>query len=738
MRFKGLYLFFMVLFAARGVFAQTPGCPVNIGFENGSFNGWVCYKGTLVYNVGDENAPIVSSPDGDRLRLLTNSSPQELDPYGSFPVNSPNGSNHSIRLGNNTTSGNGRTNPAYYERVTYDFIVPNDDYTLICYYAVVLQDFNHPENLQPKLIAKVHNLDDPSDDDKQCGKFYFYASGSLNGFQRSKTDGTVYFKPWSALVMKISNRKGKRFQLDFITHDCSQGAHFGYAYLDFNEANCNSPITGNEYCSGQNTVTLTAPPGFETYRWTDAEGKELSTAPTLKIPSPLPPDGTIYNLQITPYNGLGCANAFTTSIRKRDEIYDLQVVPSMSGCKADGIDLTQASVTAGSSPGMKFEYYTDAEGQEYLSDPKMVTESGNYYIRGTNAYGCTDIKPIHLDLYKGADITIAAHPPICAPATYDLTALPSASSVVTYSYYKDVTLTTPMLLSEAKAISKSGRYYIKAISVGVPCITVETVDLIISERPKDADVAVPYGSCPPLDLNLAIGNVNSGDNTGGVTYTFYTDAAATIVIDNPANIIQSGTYYYKGVNEYGCGGRIGKISVIVYPTPTFKVTDPTPVVYPQTINLADTYIPLTFADFTYWKDAAATKPLDNYRTISESGTYYIKAVNHTGCIIINPVHVLVNAPPESDLIVSNTFTPNGDGINDEFRPVIQGVTTLNYIKIFNRYGKEIFQTRQLYNRWNGTYDGKPEPAGTYYWLFSAYDIFRKKQVMKSGSVTIIR
>jgi len=172
--------------------------------------------------------------------------------------------------------------------------------------------------------------------------------------------------------------------------------------------------------------------------------------------------------------------------------------------------------------------------------------------------------------------------------------------------------------------------------------------------------------------------------------------------------------------------------------PNFKVTDPPPVVYPETVNLEYTHIPLTFADFTYWLDKACTKPIENHQTIGQSGTYYIKAVNATGCVVINPVNVLVNAPEHADVVANNTFTPNGDGVNDYFVPTFKGIIKLNYLKIYNRNGTEVFDTTHTYNRWDGTINGKPAPVGTYYWLFNCYDIYYKKLVNVGGSVTIIR
>ncbi|GAB3916352.1 gliding motility-associated C-terminal domain-containing protein [Mucilaginibacter boryungensis] len=737
MCFKRSVIFFVLLLVACCAFAQ---CPENIGFELGTLKNWVCYTGIIPDQTGSTpiewSAPVPPVPG--RHQIIKNSSPQILDPYGGFPINAPNSSQYSVQLGNVDHSSSHGDKQAYAEKMTYDFRVPSDDYTLIYYYAVVFQNPpDHDQYQQPQFIANVHNLDNPGDDGGQCGSFSFTASAGLQGFKNSTTDKTVYYKPWSPITIKISGKKNKRFQLEFITRDCSKGGHFGYAYIDFNESNCESPITGNQYCAGQNTVTLTAPAGFETYTWTDASGATVSQTPTLKLSQPLPPDGTQYNLHIIPYTGLGCENAFTTTIQKNNESFNLQVVQNMAGCKADGIDLTQASVTAGSTPGMKYEYYTDPDGQNFISDPKRIVETGDYYIRGTNTFGCTDIAKIHLDLYDGATVTVTPPQPVCEPATIDLTKLVTTNEAgVSYSYYSDALLQKQLTTAQAAAINKTGTYYVKVVGFKVPCVTIKSVDLVISKLPVLSNTPIAYKSCPPLNLNKAIATL--GDN-GSVTYKFYMDAAGTVPVTNPANIIVSGNYYYKAINEYGCES-INKplIKATVVDPPVFTVTDPAAVVFPQTIDLTDTHPTLADAAFTYWKDAAATKPLDNYQAVGQSGTYYIKAINSTGCVVINPVHVLINAPPEANLVAANTFTPNGDGVNDEFRPTTEGVITLNYIKIFNRYGKEIFETKQLYNRWNGTIDGKPEPAGTYYWVFSAYDIYRKKVVTKSGSVTIIR
>jgi gliding motility-associated-like protein len=285
-----------------------------------------------------------------------------------------------------------------------------------------------------------------------------------------------------------------------------------------------------------------------------------------------------------------------------------------------------------------------------------------------------------------------------------------------------------------KALTTTGYYYIKGTSPTLPCTTVRAVYVVVAPLINVTDKVLK--NCPPLNLYSAL--TTNTDNGGIATYHFYTDAALSTPVRNATIITESGTFYYNAENSYGCFGNSAKIEVTAYPIPYFTVQKPDTVVYPRTVNLIFTHPPLTFAEFTYWKDAELTIPLDNYQTIGESGTYYIKAVSFGGCVQSNPVSVVIKPPPEPDLIAPNTFTPNGDGVNDEFRPRTTGVIKFNYLKIFNRYGKEIFLTNDVYKRWNGALNGIPEPVGTYFWVFSAVDLYRKKDYIKSGSVTILR
>jgi gliding motility-associated-like protein len=90
---------------------------------------------------------------------------------------------------------------------------------------------------------------------------------------------------------------------------------------------------------------------------------------------------------------------------------------------------------------------------------------------------------------------------------------------------------------------------------------------------------------------------------------------------------------------------------------------------------------------------------------------------------------------ETDYIVfaPNAFTPDDDGDNDFFYIGNLEKYPDNNLKIYNRYGKQIYSATNYDNLWNGTYLGNLVPTGTYFYIFND-----GKGEQYKGSVTILR
>jgi gliding motility-associated-like protein len=449
-----LVLLFLLTLLKFTAFSQsrTP----NIGFEDGSFNNWVCSSGTIDVNGIINAAP--TSPIPGLFTIYGKEAAQVMDTYGNFPVLCPNGSNYSVRI--NDMSAPTIHNKA--QRITYTFQAPSSGpYSIIFNYAVVLQNPNHMPIQQPKFTAFVYDVTDGMYVD--CPSFDFVPGTNLPGFQLSTAPGakntSTYFKPWSTATIDLRGYLGKTIRLEFTVNDCAvaNGTHFGYAYLDVEDSDSIAPITGNSYCIGQTSVDLVGPSGFSQYSWFTADLKtSLHEGQSYKI-SPAPPDQTTYGLIIHPFDGLGCTDTLYTTVNKINAGFTFTVPDTVYACTGKTFDLTSPAIVAGSDPGLTYGYYADSIGTDFTYNPNLITKSSQNYIRATNSEGCTAILPVYVK-FGLPTLTVTSPATVQFPATVDITKTFVHVATNTYAYYTDTVSNKPV--ANPAAIEFSGTYYV--------------------------------------------------------------------------------------------------------------------------------------------------------------------------------------------------------------------------------------------------------------------------------------
>jgi gliding motility-associated-like protein len=87
--------------------------------------------------------------------------------------------------------------------------------------------------------------------------------------------------------------------------------------------------------------------------------------------------------------------------------------------------------------------------------------------------------------------------------------------------------------------------------------------------------------------------------------------------------------------------------------------------------------------------------------------------------------------------VPTGFTPNRDGKNDIIRPIAVGITKIEYFRIYNRWGQQVFQTVENGKGWDGRIKGQDQGSGVYVWVVKAID-FTGKEFFAKGTLTLIR
>ena len=93
-------------------------------------------------------------------------------------------------------------------------------------------------------------------------------------------------------------------------------------------------------------------------------------------------------------------------------------------------------------------------------------------------------------------------------------------------------------------------------------------------------------------------------------------------------------------------------------------------------------------------------------------TYTLKVTGRGNCAISDDVFVKVLLGPK----IPNTFTPNNDGINDNWEIQYLNTYPNNRVQVFTRTGQLVFESRGYKTPWNGTYNGKSLPVDTYYYI----------------------
>lgn len=462
------YFFLLTLLLSVNKIALAQ-CPPNIDFEFGDFTNWKCYTGSFVSPSILSLFPSAPTPNRHTINAAVPGS--GLDPYGFFPIDCPNGSGKSVRLGN--SGGGGQA-----EGISYTFTIPagQNQFNLIYNYAAVLQDggVNHDSTNQPRLLIRVRNVTDDKTID--CSSFPFIVGG-ISGFLTSPVNSTVLYKPWAANSINLNNNAGKTIEILFVTTDCGFTAHFGYAYVDVN-TECQSAFIGASYCPDDTAINVIAPFGYQNYVWWNSTfTTQLGNTQTLNF-TPPPPPGTRVAVVLDPFSGYGC----------RDTLYAdlLDTLTVFANAGPDRLSCEKAPIQIGVNPTPGFVYswspVTDLSNPNISNPIATPSVTTTYVLTVRNSGGgclTTDtvtIKAAVLD----TTVNVTGFLTGCiTPANPTILKVPLADSI---QWYRN-TIAIPGANDTIYNVVQTGAYHVTVFSFQGCNLTSSDVNIFVNPTP---------------------------------------------------------------------------------------------------------------------------------------------------------------------------------------------------------------------------------------------------------------
>ncbi len=317
----------------------------------------------------------------------------------------------------------------------------------------------------------------------------------------------------------------------------------------------------------------------------------------------------------------------------------------------------------------------------YILNGQTYTTSGTYIQTLNNAAGCDSIITLNLTInIKYTSITAT----ICQGQSH----FAGGANQRTPGIYKDTLLT----------------------SLG--CDSIITTTLYVNPKPKP-DLGPDRNLCMNTQASITPGvfaNYLWQDNSTQPGYT----------INSP------GVYWVKvsDVNNCSATDTLNVISIDTIPKDFLPPNQE--LCYGQSLRIA---VPNYF---TYqWSTGSIVDFID----VTTFGKFYLTVKDYNSCTGNDSINIVRKNC--FAIGIPNAFTPNGDTKNDIFKPTIfQEVMGFSFV-VFNRYGQKIFETTEYGKGWDGSFNGKPQPAGSYVYRIKFTNIFGWESV-ENGTVLLIR
>ena len=539
----------------------------------------------------------------------------------------------------------------------------------------------------------------------------------------------------------VSN--GEEFFVEVIDGSCVNSIGVNFTIYDLPTVTISG---GGAYCEGTSPtgvdveITLTGQDAWDvTYT---IDGANDQTVNVTNSPFVIA-DAASGEYQVTlVVDANGCENTSTETVTVVENPLPVANNDTQTYCEDpntpgefSGADLTTSEGEINNTGNIvTWSYFEDEQMTTSVADPSNVdVQDGDvFYVEIVDANGCSNVAEIIIEVIQN----IALNNP--APAYCEDT--PGSGTVQVnlndynadvyangdnYNWFEDENLTVVVADPTSVDVQDGDVFYVQ-VELGT-CVNSIGVTFTIYDAPDITIIASDEsceGACDGLISTIVTGS-------GNYTYDWTSGLP-----DQPDHTdLCPGQYDLTVTDGNGCvNGAVTEIEQADGFFADYEITPqsgfaPLDVAYVYTGSDAGEVVWITGTGDTLIGETGVY-------TYDEPGTYVVTLIAVSGpCSDTLDATIIVEG--ESFVSVPNIFSPNGDGVNDEFRIISQGLETLN-CNIFNRWGQLIYEINSPTETWKGqTKSGEDVSEATYFYILNAKG-FDGEEYELTGSVRVVR
>ncbi len=434
-----------------------------------------------------------------------------------------------------------------------------------------------------------------------------------------------------------------------------------------------------------------------------------------------------------------------TSITNSDiTVYPNPVAAFSTGvsCSQNPVSMyNQSTILSGSLSGMLWDFGDSTLKSTEYNPVHIYIQPGSYNVSLTaeSDNGCVGqhLQPVPVNYLPVASFS---NDTACAlsPTTFLNTSTVTNSSIG-QSFWLFENGASDTTFSPQYSYSSSG---IKNVSLIVitneGCVDSVTKPVKVCELPQPDFIALPSEGCVPLFVKFK--NLSQSADGAIINWNWQLNSNNSSVAVEPGLIYNDAGLHditLMVTTDVGCSNTILKPEYInVHPLPVakFSFANNKPDILTPFVEIIDESV-LGFKwmyDFGDNTTSDNQNPSHNYPKV---GKYNVEQVVETEFGCLDSTYRIIEVNNVYTLYIPNSFTPNSDGLNDEFIYVGIGIVDFS-IAIYDRWGKQIFSADDMNKTWNGMVNNEYAKEDTYFYIVNARDIF-KKQHSITGQVSVV-